>query len=136
MLSSIEPDFKIWGTNVPGKPTAKTKVQVFRIVKNGNFRTIFGSTDYELGSLCLEQAQIKLFIRNHSSPWLLWADEMSATFFPFKVGDGKHKRFFVAGVRQDYRGGLNLFCNRFEMPDVMRARYRYHVVLPQLNLGN
>lgn len=131
VFNYVDNDFRNWNTNVSGKPTKKAKAQVFEMVKDGDFRAIFGGTGRDLGSLCWEQSQIKTFVRNHKK-WL--RTDGYATFFLFKVGEGKDKRFFVAYVYLFSDGCLFVYCNQFEFDCVWFAVYRRRVVLPQLKL--
>ncbi len=131
VFNYVDSDFSNWNTNVPGKPTTKTKTQIFEMVKDGDFRAIFGGTGRDLDSLCWEQSQIKAFVRSHKK-WL--RTDGYATLFLFKVGEGKNKHFFVAYVYLCSDGALYVDCSRFEFDDVWYAAHRHRVVLPQLQL--
>ena len=120
----IDSGFVNYGTNVKGKPTKKTKAQVFEMVKDGNFAQIFGGFGENLDRLCWEQDQIKLFVKDHAK-WL--RTDGYGTFFLFKVKG----EFFVARV---YQGGgrLKVGADRLSRGDVWCAEYRRRFVVPQL----
>jgi len=122
--SGIDSDFKNWGLNVEGVPTKKTKVSVFEMIKDGDFRQLFGSFGENLDRLCLTQAQIKQFCKKHGD-WLR-ADGY-ATFFLFKVNG----EYFVAYVRV-FSDGLSVRVDRFSDGSVWSAEYQHRVVVPQL----
>lgn len=86
----IDDDFKEWGTNIPGKDTDEAMVDVYEMIRNGTFKTLFES----LGAprnLCLTQGQIVEFCRNHRN---LLRQEGYGTFFLFEVNGN----LFVARV--------------------------------------
>jgi hypothetical protein len=120
----LDPDFENYGTDVPGKPTVETNVQVFEMIKDGTFAQIFGGFGENLDRLCLSQDQIMEFVENHTK-WLR-ADGYG-TFFLFKV----NSEFFVAGVRR-YEGGLEVHVYRLSSGSVWRAESQHRVVVPQL----
>jgi len=127
---SIDGDFQRWGTNVLSKPTSKTKVQVFEVAKDGNFEAIFTGVNPDLDKLCLEQSQIKGFVRKYKK-WL--RTEGYATLFLFKVGEGDKKQYFVADVRL-CSDGPRVFVLRFSSSNVWGAEGQRRVVLPQQTL--
>ncbi len=125
----IDGDFQRWGTNVPVKRTVKTSAQVFEMVEDGDFETIFNIPTRTLDSLTWEQSQVVAFVRKHKK-WLRTGGY--STFFLFKVGEGEGKKFFVADVNLNSDGRPNVYCGRFEDGFVWDARYRPRFVLPQL----
>lgn len=125
----LDSDFEAYGTNVPGKPTKPTPVEVFEQVKDGDFKTIYDGLR-NLDDLCFEQAQIKAFPRDHSA-WL--HPKGWATFFLFKVGEGKNKKFFVARVYQN-SGKLEALVSLFSDDRVWLASRRSRFVFPQQTL--
>lgn len=122
--SGIDLDFKNWGLNEPGKPTAEIAVQVHEMVENATFAQMFGFLGADLDKLCMTQHQIKTFCEKHLK-WL--RSDGNATFFLFKEGD----RFFVAYVSVR-PGGLYVYASRFGSDRVWRAGRRHRVVVPQL----
>lgn len=126
--SWIDGDFNAYGCDVKGEPTDKQKVQVHEMIKDGNFKAIFGGLYENLDSLCLTQPQIIQFAKKHRQ-WL--RDGGYATLFLFKVGD----EFFVACVRV-YSDGLDVSVGRFSSDYVWGAGHRHRVVVPQLALAN
>ncbi len=120
----INPAFVNDKTNVRGKPTKKTRAQVFRMVHDGTLAQIFGGFGENLDCLCFEQDQIKLFVRDHAS-WLCW--DNSGTFFLFKVNG----EFFVAYVRRYSRIRVDKYC--LSTTDIIwEANNRHRFVVPQL----
>ncbi len=124
----IDGDFKGYGCDVKSEPTAEVKVQVHEMIKDGDFRMIFGGLSNNLDTLCLTQPQIIQFVKKYRT-WL--RDGGYATFFLFKVGD----EFFVAHVRV-FSDGLKVFVYRFSYDYVWNADDRYRVVVPQLALAS
>ncbi len=122
----LDSDFQNYGCNVPGQPTGKTKVTVHELIKNGDFKKIFGGLSNNRNQLCLGQDQIIQFVKKYRR----WLHKDYATLFLFKVGD----EFFVAGV--DLRSGGRLRARVFRFSDdrVWNAEYRDRVVVPQLTL--
>jgi hypothetical protein len=125
----IDNDFRNWGTNVAGKRTVETTVQVYEMIKDGNFSQIYGGFGENLDRLCLSQAQIKVFCRDHRG-WL--RKEGYGSFFLFKVGT----EFFVASVRVYSDGYLYADVDRLSYGFVWRADDRLRFVFPQLTLEN
>ncbi|MEA1929641.1 MAG: hypothetical protein U9M92_02025 [Patescibacteria group bacterium] len=122
-------DFRdYYGIDVPGQPTMETKVQVHEMVKDGNFRRIFGGLSEKLDALKFEQNQIIQFCQKHRR-WLRTGGY--ATFFLFKVKG----EFFVAHVRYYAGGYLGVDGGRFSYDYVWGADHRHRVVVPQLPLG-
>jgi len=121
----IDSDFENYGCNVEGKPTTETPVQVYEMIKDGNFAQIFGGFGENLDRLCLSQEQIIDFI-TYNRDWL--RTEGYGTFFLFKVGD----EFFVAFVYVDSDGHLNVNVGRLSYDYVWYAECRHRFVIPQL----
>jgi len=123
----IDSDFKNWGLDVPGQATPATPVQVYEMVQNGDYRTIYGSVGRDLDALCFTQEQIIAFVHDHKK-WLRTGGY--ATFFLFKVAG----EFFVASVRLFDDGGPYANVCRFSDDGVWYAGSRHRIVLPQLTL--
>ncbi len=120
----IEGDFVSYGCDVEGQPTATMDVGVHEMVKDGDFKTIFGGLSDKPDLLCLTQDQIIQFVQTHRD-WL--RTDGYSTFFLFKVGT----EFFVAHVYVP-GGELKVHAYRFSHDDVWHAGYRHRVVVPQL----
>ncbi len=123
----LDSDFRNWKTNVKGNPTEAQNVQVHEMTKDGTFEQIYGGLGTDLNALCLSQAQIIQFVKNHRK-WL--RTDGYGTFFLFKVGD----EFFVAGVDVDSGGSLVAGVFRFSFGLVWGAGSRARFVVPQLAL--
>lgn len=91
LFNWIDADFKNYGTNVPAAPTGRMLTSVLEMAEDATFEQMFGSLPASLDDLCLTQAQIKQFVKNHRK-WL--RTDGYATFFLFKA-NGEH---FVARV--------------------------------------
>ncbi|MEK7638547.1 MAG: hypothetical protein AAB388_00115 [Patescibacteria group bacterium] len=122
VFSCIDPNFKKWGTDVPGADTKETLVNVYEMKKDGTFATHFGSLG-DPRSLCLTQGQIKEFPRTH--PHLLRQDGR-ATLFLFEVNG----ELFVALVGVS-GGPFEVYVYRFGDDDVWNADFRPRLVVPQ-----
>lgn len=121
----IDPDFKTYGTNVPGVATGKMPVSVYEMVEDATFEQMFGSLTASLDDLCIPQDKIKQFVVKHRK-WL--RTEGYGTFFLFKAG----AEFFVADVCLLDVGRLEVFFDRFSNDGVWRAEGRLRLVVPQL----
>mgnify|MGYP001582370602 CR=1 FL=1 len=120
----IDPDFTGWGLDVPGEAKPETPVEVHEMVKDGDFRTIFGSLGHELDGLCLTQEQVIAFVEDRKD-WL--RKEGFATFFLLKVGG----KFFVASVGLDSGERPVAFVIRFSRGFVWDGVNRPRIVVPQ-----
>ena len=120
----IDSDFKNWGLDVAGRAMPETPVQVYEMVQDGDYRTIFGSLERDLDTLCFTQEQIVSFVRDYKK-WLRTGGY--ATFFLFKVGN----EFFVAYVSLYGGGRPYVNVRRFSDVSVWNAESRHRVVLPQ-----
>ncbi len=120
----IDSDFLNYGTDVQGQPTKEIPVQVFEMIKNGNFAQIFGGFGENLDRLCLTQSQIIRFVKDHTK-WL--RTDGYGTFFLFK----ENGEFFVAGVSWS-EGRLRVDASRLSDDGVWNAWFRHRVVVPQL----
>lgn len=123
----IDSYFQSWGTDVVGKLTAETPVQVYEMIKDGTFAQIYGGFGENLDRLCLTQAQIVVFCRDHRN-WL--RTDGYGTFFLFKVG----VEFFVARVFVYSDGDLGAGVDRLSLGLVWGAGCRHRFVIPQLAL--
>jgi hypothetical protein len=123
-VGGIDPDFKNWGADEIGNPTAETPIDVHEMTKDATFSQMFGELNTDVRKLCFTQAQIKNFVKKYRD-WLR-ADGY-ATFFLLK----SKGNFFVADV-VDSDG--ELFVNRRQLddPGVWAAGYRRRVVVPRL----
>lgn len=128
----IDNDFQRWGTNVPGRPTKKTKAQVYELAEDGDFRTIFSVPGRDFDSLAWEQAQVIAFVRKHKK-WL--RTDGYATFLLFKVDkEGEETQFFVADVYLFSDGGPCVRVYHFSDDFVWFAGCRPRLVIPQQTL--
>lgn len=125
----LDSDFVNWNTNVKGNPTEAQNVQVHEMTKDGTFEQIYGGLGTDLNALCLSQAQIIQFVKNHRK-WL--RTDGYGTFFLFKVGD----EFFVALVHVFSVGRLDARVNRFSYDGVWIAESCSRFVVPQLALAS
>lgn len=124
----LDSDFRNWKTNVKGNPTEAQNVQVHEMTKDGTFEQIYGGLGTDLNALCLSQAQIIQFVKNHRK-WL--REEGYGTFFLFRVGE----EFFVANVYVSSGGSLRAYVSRFSHGRVWGAEGLYRFVVPQLALA-
>jgi len=86
---------------------------------------MLGSLSADISKLCFTQHQIINFVEKHFN-WLRTGGY--ATFLPFV----SYGHFFVADVRVDSDGGLNVYVYRFGRGLVWGADDRPRVVVPQL----
>ncbi|KKQ04489.1 MAG: hypothetical protein US25_C0077G0001 [Candidatus Moranbacteria bacterium GW2011_GWE1_36_7] len=121
----IDGDFKNWGADEKGNATKMAPVDVYEMVKDGTYRTLFGSFNNDFDKLCLTQAQIKNFCVKHRD-WLRTGGY--ATFFAFKL---KGKRF-VAGVYFSSADKLRVYVYKFGYGRVWHAGHALRFVIPQL----
>lgn len=121
----INPDFRNWKADEPGATTRETEVQVYEQVKDVTLAQMFGSLSLDPAKLCLTQAQIKAFVKQHRN-WLRTGSYV--TFFLFR----SYNHFFAARVLIHGDGKLHVYVYRFESADVWYAAYRHRVVAPQL----
>lgn len=124
--AGFDPDFKGYGTDVPGPATGKTKVTVHEMIKDGTYKDIFTGMSDNLDSLCLTEDQIIQFIEKYPD----WLCKDWYTLFLFKV----NSNFFVAFVNLNSDGSLDANLNRFGSGGVWPAEGRGCVVVPQLAL--
>lgn len=125
----LDSDFVNWNTNVKGNPTEAQNVQVHEMTKDGTFEQIYSGLGTDLNALCLSQAQIIQFVKNHRK-WL--REDGYGTFFLFKVGG----EFFVADVSVYSVGSLDAYVDRFSDDNVWFAENRSRFVVPQLALAS
>lgn len=121
--AGIDGDFVRWGTNKPGIATREQAVDVHKLVKHGTFAQMFGSLGVDLNMLCMSQAQIKKFCREHAA--LL--SKTDATLFLFKSDE----QFFVAHVLVD-SGGLYVRVGRFACDGGWGPAGSHRMVVPRL----
>jgi len=125
VFSHIDSDFHGWKADEPGKATDATLAKVYELAQDATFAKMFGTLSGDVSQLCLTQAQIKAFVKQHRN-WLRTGGY--ATFFLTESG----REFFVAGVRLDVDGPLSAYVCRFGRAHVWCAGYRHRVVVPQL----
>jgi hypothetical protein len=123
--AGIDSDFVSWGANEKGMSTSETLVEVYEMAKNATFAQMFGSLSADANRLCLNQHQIKNFIRKYRS-WL--RTDGYATLFLFK----SNNQFFVALVYLNSGGRLYVRVDRLEDDGVWCAENRNRLVVPQL----
>lgn len=120
----IDSDFTSWGLDVPGEAKTETPVEVYEMVEDGDFKTIYDSLSRSLDSLCFTQEQAIVFVEDHKD-WLRKEDY--ATFFLLKVGD----KFFVAHVFLDAVERSSVVAGRFSCGIVWYGGFRLRFVVPQ-----
>lgn len=124
LFSYIDSDFKNWDTDVKGKDTKPTTLDVFEMDRDATFAQIFTNPEKQ----ALSQGQILEFVKTHKDK--LRTDSY-ATLFLFKVGD----KFFVASVGLGGDGRLRVGVDEFSDGRVWGAEFRLRVVVPQLTLS-
>ena len=133
VFAHIVSDFKNLNLDVPSSSSVEMLVTVREMIKNGDFKTIFG----ELGNiarLCLTQGQIVDFARLHKE-WV--RTEGYGTFFLFRKGEEiplSFKDVFVARVDLRSDGRLGVRVRPFLRGRVWGAGNRRRFVVPQLTL--
>jgi hypothetical protein len=124
----IDSDFVNYGTNIPGQPTKKMRVEVLELVQDRTFGQIYDGFGRSRESLCLTQSQIIRFVKSHCQ-WL--RTDGYSTFFLFKEKVQDKDEFFVAYVY--WSGGrLGVSVRRLSNDCVWYAESRHRVVVPQL----
>ncbi len=127
IFSYIDSDFKSYDADEKLTKTKKTEVAVLEMEEDMTFADMFGEVSKDTESLCLTQAQIIEFVKEHKDKL---RTEGYATFFPFKFNG----EVFVAGVLFDDGGSLEVRVRRFSCDGVWSAEYRLRFVVPQLAL--
>jgi hypothetical protein len=120
----FDSDFKNWDTDVSGIDTAETEVDVHEMIRDGNYKTLFGSLG-DPRKLCLTQGQIEEFCHSHRDSL---RQEGYGTFFLFEVKGEP----FVAHVRVD-GGRLEARVSRFAYAYAYAwyAGHRHRLVVKQ-----
>lgn len=121
----INSDFNNWGADEQGQPTVETTVDVYEMAKDATFLQMFSELNADVSKLCLTQHQIKNFVKKYRQ-WL--RTEGYGTFFLFESSGV----FFVADVRFDSDGELDVSVNHFEYSHVWYDEYRHRLVVPKL----
>jgi hypothetical protein len=124
--SGIDSDFENWGFDKPSTPTPAAHAAVWKMQKDGTFKTLFTSLSSDVKKLCLTQAQIVQFCTIHKQ-WL--SNDGYGTFFLFEEGGS----CFVAYVWV-LEGGLFVNAFRFEHDFVWVAQHEHRVVCLQQTL--
>ena len=127
VFNHIDSDFKNWGCDGVERPTPETPVEVYELVKDANYRTIYGHFGQNLDRLCLTTPQIKKFFAAEADNWLR-EDGWAVYQFLFKVGN----EFFVARAYRYEDGHRKVDVRRFSDDCVWYAESRRRFVLPQL----
>ncbi|MEK7531755.1 MAG: hypothetical protein AAB545_02410 [Patescibacteria group bacterium] len=133
VFTYIDPDFKNWGLDVTSTSTPPLSVVVREMIKDADFRTIFGEIG-DTARLCLTQGQIIDFVRFHKG-WL--RTDGYGTFFLFQKGDKMFVSlddFYVAYVFSSSGGRLWVHVYRLLHAYVWLAGSRHRIVVPQLML--
>ena len=91
----IDPDFVVYGTDVPSQPTKEKRVRVLEITNDGKLPQILRSLIKNRNHQCLTQSQIICFVKNYEK-WL--PANSSGTLFMLKVKIKGKNRFFVVRV--------------------------------------
>jgi len=126
----IDRDFIRYDTNEPGDETPETRCEVYDLVEDADYATMFGSIADNVETICLTQDQIITFCENNPDA----LSPNGVTFFPFKsekkVDEGEpEKAFFVADVGR-FGAKLEAGVGRFEDDSTWYAEYGYRVVVP------
>ncbi len=117
----LDLDFEGYDLDNPQRITKEIPVEVYEIVANADFKTIFTSLDQNIDNLCLTQNQIVEFCKNYRN----YLRSTWTVFFLFK----ENNEYFVADVYVSL-GGLVVYIQRFEDAYVWFADHRHHVVVP------
>lgn len=115
-------NFKDWGTNISGEDTDEVNVDVYEMVRDGNFRTLFGLLG-DPRKLCLTQGQIVEFCRSHRDSLRQGGP---ATFFLFEA----QGELFVVDVGV-CNGELEVRMYCFDDDYVWYAEDRHRLVVEQ-----
>lgn len=123
----VDPNFKQWGTDMPGKAKPATPAEVHEMRRDAIFADMFGSLGRPISELVFTQDQIIRFCEDHPE-WL--RTDGYATFFLFE----ENKELLVARVYAA-TAGLNADAHRFEDSDVRHGESCPRVVVPQQTLS-
>src|SRR3990167_7543929 len=77
----IDSDFESWGLDKKSENTNETKLAIFELVANADYRTMFGELSNDLDKLCLTQAQVIEFVKSYPDQS---QQDGYVTFFMFK----------------------------------------------------
>lgn len=121
----IDPDFVGYGLDVEGDATRDTDVEVYELIRDGNFENIYNSVGKELDKLVLTQDQAISFVENFREGLLT---DGSRTFFLLKKGN----KFFVAGVSFYSNGDILVLAYWLSSGFIWDSDDRLHFVFPQL----
>ncbi len=105
----IDPDFKKWGLDRPGKQTSETLLSVYEITADSMFTRIFANLNTSWPELVLTQSQIIWFCRKYPAQL---SGDIQPTFFLMM----DYREYFVVSVRR-YWSYLHI--------GVFRARYNF-----------
>jgi hypothetical protein len=120
----IDSDFVNYGADQEGPATEDVKVEVYELVKDGNFSDIFGSLPSSRDQRCLTQDQIIGFVEEHHR----WLSTNGTTFFLFKSSN----EYFVAHVYVNSDGRLHASVHRLEDTNQWDAEYHHRFVVLRL----
>ncbi len=122
-VGDLDNDFKKWGKGA-GVDTPATAVVVFEMIKDGQYKDLFGSLAVDSRQLCLTEGQIVEFCRTHSEHL---RQDGYGTFFLY---EGKSQELFVASV-DVLSGQLGVCSDHFDDDDVWDAVSRHRLVVKQ-----
>lgn len=121
----IHSDFVDYGLDVRGVATLETDVQVYELVRDGEFTDICNGVGVDLDKLVLTQDQILTFLET-CHDWLrTYGPE---TFFITKNG----KMFFVVGVVDDVPG-ISIYPVNLFYRGIWHGSRSHRFVFPQLS---
>lgn len=118
----IDSDFTNWNLDVKSPKTEAMEVAVLEMDKDATFKEMFGSVSKDTDSMCMTQAQIITFMKEHKDK--LRTDGYG-TLFLFKNGVD----FFVANVYFDDVGQLGVYADRLSRDGVWYAEARRRIVV-------
>lgn len=122
----IDPNFKNWGTDKPGKATPETKIAVYKNLTEAKAREIF---EIDRPKLCLTQDQCLRFISRFEYKWITKDGESNLFLFE------NDNEFFVVRI---FLGPAACLFNRVvhvykleESEVIWSAKYYSHIIVPQ-----
>ncbi|MEK7635124.1 MAG: hypothetical protein AAB446_01700 [Patescibacteria group bacterium] len=116
-------NFDEWDLNIsPRRPN--TFVDIYELIRDGDFKTIYNSFGRSLDNLCLTQDQIIDFVEHHRERLCKYRHY---TFFLIKIDDN----FFVVGVKFSSEFDLYADVFRFTDDNFWFAEHRHRFVIPR-----
>ncbi len=119
----IDPDFNNFGCNIAGLPTGPQDVQVHVLIKDGDFRSIYGKMKRSLDGMCLSQGQIIQFVQEHCN---FLSGEGTTVSFLFKVG-----RLFLVARVSIFNAKLDVDVLKLTHDYIWSKRMDNYFVLPK-----